>query len=136
MLRLPTKVWGSIGTALLSAGVVFGCTAVEGADPIGDSNRTARALGFVSALFVIGTIVFYFLRGRKGRWAIILSAILFVIHPAWTVSAWIGDCGTAKVDHSKWFTGFLLSLTLYQGFRWLLTKRNGDLSSRENWSPR
>ncbi len=118
----PIKFLGSMGTVLLCAAAVFGCTAVEGADPIGDSNRTAWTLGFVSALFLIGNIAFYFLRGRKGRWAIILSTVLFVIHPAWTVSSMIGDCGMTKVDYSKWFTGFLLLLTIYQGIRWLLAR--------------
>ena len=115
-------VWGNVAAVLLSVGIVFGCTAVPGHDPIGDSNREAWTLGFISALFVAGTIAFYFLRGRKGRWALILSFVLFVFHPAWWLSAWGGDCGMAKVNYSWWFAGFLLVLTIYQGLRWLSAK--------------
>ncbi|MFZ1701729.1 MAG: hypothetical protein WBO10_10355 [Pyrinomonadaceae bacterium] len=100
---------------------------MEGKDPIGDSNRTAWTLGLVSALFVTVTIGFYFLRLRKGRWACVLSIILFIFHPAWWFSAWHGDCGMAKVDYSQWFTGFLIVLTIYQGIRWLQTKRIEEL---------
>ncbi|HMT08056.1 MAG TPA: hypothetical protein PKA82_08635 [Pyrinomonadaceae bacterium] len=117
-----TNLLAISAVVMLSVGVVFGCTPVPGHDPIGNSNREAWTLGFASALFVAGTIAFYFLRGRKGRWVIVLSSFLFVFHPAWWLSAWGGDCGMAKVDYSWWFSGFLLLLTIYQGLRWLLAK--------------
>lgn len=122
-----SKVIGSIfrmpfATSLL-ASAVFACTAVKGMDPIGDSNRTAWTFGLVSALIVLVSVAFYFLRKRKGRWVVITSAILFAIHPAWTVTAWGGDCGLAKVDYSQWFTGFLTLLAIYQALRWIIQSR-------------
>jgi len=109
-------------TAYLASSAL-GCTAAPGADPIGNSNQTAWTLGFCSALFVVATVALYLLRARKGRWAVVLSLVLFAIHPAWTVSAWIGDCGHAKVEYSKWFTGALALLTIYQGIRLILARR-------------
>lgn len=109
-------------TALLLASTVFACTAVEGADPIGDSNRIAWTLGSFSLVFVVVTIATYYLRNRQGLPSVIISVILLAIHPAWTMSAYIGDCGFAKVDYSKWFTGFGAALLVFQLFCLLRTK--------------
>ncbi len=117
---MALKVWLIVAGILLGARAVFGCTAVEGTDPIGDSDRMALTLGFISALIVVTSVAFYYLRGWKGLWALILSVVLLAIHPAWTVSSRIGDCGTAKVAYSTCFTAFVVLLTLYQGIRWFL----------------
>jgi hypothetical protein len=121
------KLLQCIVTVLLCSLSVLACTSVDGGDPIGDSNRTAWTLGFVSAFFVAGTVAFYFLRRRKGLWVVILSLVLFALHPAWTVSAWIGDCGYSKVNYSKWFAGFLVLLTFYQVTRWMLARSRTEM---------
>jgi len=116
------KSVGSACVVVLLASSVLGCTAIAGGDPIGNSNRTAWTFGFISGLLVLTTIGLYFLRNRKGRLVTVLSSVLLLIHPAWTVSAWGGDCGNAKVNYSEWFTGFLALLTIYQGIRWMVTR--------------
>jgi hypothetical protein len=64
------------------------------------------------ALFAIG----------PRRWivpAILLGLVAF--HPAWTISAISGDCGSLKEIASLVFTGFGALAVFAQGFRWLRT---------------
>jgi len=99
--------------------VALGCNALPGKDPIHDSERTAWTFGAVSGGILLLTVLGYFLREKRGLWAVILSAVLFITHPAWTVSAWFGDCGMAKVNGSQWFTAILGVLATYQIIRWI-----------------
>jgi hypothetical protein len=48
---------------------------------------------------------------------------LFVLHPAWTISAINGDCGFLKRDASWIFTGFGTLALAVQGLCWLATTR-------------
>lgn len=100
------------------ASSVLGCSATPGGDPVGDNNRAAWTLGMIAILPVLLLVALYFLRSRKGLVFAIASLVIIAIHPARTLSAG-GDCGAAKVNYAKWFTGFLILLATVQFVLWL-----------------
>lgn len=76
---------------------------------------TYAAFGFI---LLLATVTFYFLRKKKGLPIVIFSVAVLAVHPAWTISAMIGDCGMSMVSMAKYATGvlgvgFLLQLLLW-----------------------
>jgi hypothetical protein len=115
---------GTVGVIALWTSCVLGCTAVEGMEnPIYQSDRIAWTYGFISGVLALLSVALYFLRGRKGIWVTIAALLALAIHPAWTMSAWSGDCGTAKVEYACWFTIFLALLVICQAGLWILGRQ-------------
>ncbi|MSU57406.1 MAG: hypothetical protein EXS35_04375 [Pedosphaera sp.] len=53
-------------------------------------------------------------RMRRLRFTLPTAGLLLLIHPAWTVGAFHGDCGFMKRDISYFFTAVYFSLLIYQ----------------------
>ncbi|MEZ5421512.1 MAG: hypothetical protein R2682_00280 [Pyrinomonadaceae bacterium] len=117
------SIFRAVCIVVLFYGSVLGCTAVPGSDPIGNNTRTALTLGVISILLLAVILFGWFFRGRKGRWTWIVSGIILLLHPAWTMSSVGGDCGIARAEYSKWFTGALALFALYQCVRWAIERR-------------
>ena len=56
------------------------------------------------------------LRGYRLWWKLIVAVGLLVVHPAWTISAGIGDCGAFRLQTSTFVTAIYLGLLLHQYF--------------------
>lgn len=79
--------------------------------------RSNQVLGDVCA--AIGAVVLLalawdFYRTRTMRLTLPAAVLLLAVHPAWTVSAIEGDCGTWKREASILFTAAFLGLAIYQ----------------------
>jgi hypothetical protein len=59
-------------------------------------------------------LAYDFLRTRRLRFTLPVSAFMMLIHPAWTVSALHGDCGSLKRAFSCNFTTVFVGLMVYQ----------------------
>jgi len=56
------------------------------------------------------------LRGYRLRWKLTLAVGLLIIHPAWTISAEIGDCGAFRLQTSTVVTAIYLGMLIHQYF--------------------
>jgi len=73
-----------------------------------------------AALLAVSLFVAIFSR----RWLMpALILLLLAIHPAWTISAYHGDCGTMK-DQACWlFTAATMAMLCWQANSWARTSR-------------
>jgi len=75
---------------------ILACSGPGAGRAIADAMR----FGYISAgitFALLGATASLYLFVRRNPWAAILNLSPMVIHPAWTVSAIGGDCGTLKV---------------------------------------
>jgi hypothetical protein len=103
---------------------LFACQPAPGTHPISDNILIGYLNAGVMVLFLLLSLRLFFI-GRPGRWG--FPTVLFVllaIHPAWTISAYIGDCGMLKREASCVFTGIGGLLLSWQARR--LYRRRGD----------
>jgi hypothetical protein len=82
---------------------------------------THAAFGFI---LLLATVAFYFLRKKKGVLIVVFSAAVLALHPAWTISAMIGDCGMSMVSMAKYATGALGAGFLLQLLLWFAERLN------------
>ncbi len=92
---------------LSAANIVRACSGEFAGDFIRENEFTARIYAVIGVIIVLTTIIFYFLRDKKGLALVIISIMILALHPGWTRGAWVGDCGTSIVIWSKYFTAFL-----------------------------
>jgi hypothetical protein len=112
---------GCLLGALIFAPVVNAC-AGPGARELVDANiKAAYVLAALGLAFHSATVIFYFLRGKKGLFIVIPSIIILATHPAWTGSA-TGDCGASKAFDSLVSTSMLLLAFLLQLTLWLVQR--------------
>ena len=71
---------------------------------------------FCAAIGGVVTIALAYdlVRTRWMRCILPVAALLLLIHPAWTVSASMGDCGYTKREFSCVFTTIYFGLLIYQ----------------------
>ena len=77
------------------------------------------AFGYYAAVFaIVATVVSVILDWRRGdfRWLPICGALL-ILHPAWTMSEYMGDCGYAKRFMSAAISVVFAAVLLCQIFR-------------------
>lgn len=105
---------------------VLACSGPSAAATI-DKNFWLSLLWTVPALlFVLGTWKFHLRLGGKFSLCLLtLSLFLLLVHPAWTISAMIGDCGQAKLAESKNFAFYISAIFLLQLF--IFWRRNSGL---------
>jgi uncharacterized membrane protein len=79
----------------------------------------SNSIGYYSAVFALavsGTSVF--LSWRRGNWKpLLLWGPVLLLHPAWTMSAWGGDCGYAKRFFSVAVAAYFLAVLVCQVFK-------------------
>jgi hypothetical protein len=51
---------------------------------------------------------------RGFRFTLPAAAVMLLIHPAWTVSAIHGDCGSMKIQASMFFTAVYFGFIIFQ----------------------
>ena len=56
------------------------------------------------------------LRGYRLRWKLAVAACFLAVHPAWTISAGIGDCGAFRLETSVLVTALYFGLLIHQYF--------------------
>ena len=54
------------------------------------------------------------MRMRRFRFTLPVTAVMMLIHPAWTAGAVHGDCGGLKIQTSAFFTAVHLGLMFFQ----------------------
>jgi hypothetical protein len=82
----------------------------------------ALKLFAVGCLLVVATAALYFFRRKRSSLIIaIVAALVLAVHPAWTVSAMVGDCGMEKAASAVNATGLLGILFAAQLVLWLFT---------------
>jgi hypothetical protein len=71
---------------------------------------------FCAAMSGVIVLALAFDHWRRHRWSFRLgfAAALMAVHPAWTVSAWHGDCGYFKRHTSYFLLAVLFGLLAYQ----------------------
>lgn len=56
------------------------------------------------------------LRGYRLPWKLAVAACLLAVHPAWAISAEIGDCGALRLQTSMLVTALYFGLLIHQYF--------------------
>jgi hypothetical protein len=104
--------------------VTYACSGPGAMAFIEANSITALIYATFGFILVLATVTFYSLRKKKGLPIVCFSVAVLVVHPAWTISAMIGDCGMSKVSMAKYATGALGAGFLLQSFLWFVGRRN------------
>src|SRR4051812_33745797 len=91
---------------------------------------TSMAIGHYAAAFaIVATLLFLIMNWRRGdfRWLPVYGSLL-LLHPAWTMSVYLGDCGYAKRFMSVSVSVVFAAVLLCQIFRPRLRMRRFFLS--------
>jgi hypothetical protein len=100
----------SIATSLIA------CSGPNAGRIIAENSTYAMLQSF--AVFALACTAYWlYSQFACARWPVIVIAILFAIHPAWTISATKGDCGDTKATAATVFTGVAIGLTAIQVVR-------------------
>jgi hypothetical protein len=88
---------------LVPAGLIFACSGPGAGAAIAENIAYAQAHALV-VLTALEVSALIWLCVRRSRGWPLASALLLLLHPAWTVSALDGDCGALKAQASVLFT--------------------------------
>ena len=114
-----------MGAAILSF-IVLACSGPGAMEFINSNVSKSMQLAKVAAVFVVLMwLAYWWRRGKFGLLLCICSSFSFAIHPAWMISAMIGDCGIAKLSYSTFFTS-IIGATFILQLCWWLWKRKTD----------
>lgn len=104
----------------LFSSVALACSG-PGARALVDGNtRLSLQLFAVGCFLAAATAFLYFLRRKRASLIIAtIAALLIAVHPVWTISAMVGDCGASKASASMSATGILGILFVTQLALWL-----------------
>ena len=115
---------------------VFACSGPAAMETINDNFQRAVVLAILAgAMEVVSGFLYIKTRRKLSLWLLGLSTLFFAVHPAWTVSAMIGDCGQAKVSGAILFTVIVFVLFVVQVTVSLLSRRLVLTSSRRIKQP-
>jgi hypothetical protein len=113
---------GSSVALLLSCYSLFGsdvlaCSGLDAADTVNNNFQRAVVLAILAgAMALAGGFIYLKARCKLSLWPLVGSTLLFALHPAWTVSAMIGDCGRSKLVAAVLFTlGIFLLFVVHMG---------------------
>jgi hypothetical protein len=87
----------------------------------GATIQVSITIGYFCAAIggvITAALAYDSLRTQRWRFALPIAAFMLLIHPAWTVSAVHGDCGSLKRDVSYAFTAIYFGLMVLQCFSW------------------
>src|SRR5262249_35432829 len=84
--------------------MIIACSSLPGHDPFGPNIAAAHTHAAIAAGLLLLSALLWALVNRSRIWPIMI-AVLVVLHPAWTVSPYHGDCGILKKGLAEVFTG-------------------------------
>ena len=98
---------------------LYACSGPGAGKLIADNIKMAEQMAWVAAAFTAVSVIFYLLTWRfKGCPLICLG--LLALHPAWTVSATMGDCGSLKAGTATFITTAAVVIGIAQIFMVIL----------------
>jgi hypothetical protein len=106
---------------------LFACSGDGAGAAIAKNIMVSEVLALVTAVTGYVSLRLWAASGRPGMWPTVCG-VLFLIHPAWTVSAIHGDCGREKLFLSYIITGFAGAWVFAQWQTGLLTKAGASPS--------
>jgi hypothetical protein len=94
---------------------ILACSGPGAAAAIDNNFRLSMLWTIPALLFGLGIWKFHSrLGGKISLSLLILYLLLLLFHPAWSISAMVGDCGQAKLAESKNFVLYMGSIFLFQ----------------------
>ena len=99
---------------------VLACSGPGAMRLIADNILYAQQHAAVVAGLAMLSIVLWLILGRFKAIPLCLG-VLFVVHPAWTVSAIQGDCGHLKANAATFITAFASVCVAFQCMFWIWT---------------
>ncbi|HMV49413.1 MAG TPA: hypothetical protein PLD20_17150 [Blastocatellia bacterium] len=110
-------------TAILSS-IVLSCSGPGAMAAINNNIWKSVLLAAIAAVFVLLAWVSYRqLREKVSLLLAIFCSVALTIHPAWTISALVGDCGISKLAGSKFFTSSIGVIFALQICWWLWQRK-------------
>jgi len=101
-------------------GLVFACSGTHTGELMAHNRLIVNVYGIVAMVLFLGTVAIYFVRGRAGMLAIVLSLLIGFFHPFWHDGGGAGDCGRSLVELAKYVTILLAGLLVMQAVLWRL----------------
>jgi hypothetical protein len=83
--------------------MTIACSPLPGHDPFSPNIAAAYTHAAIAAGLLLVSVLLWLLLNRFRAWPVIIAAIV-VLHPAWTVSPYDGDCGLLKKGLAEVFT--------------------------------
>lgn len=100
--------------------IVLACSGPRAAEFINSNFWKSILLAAIAAAFVtLAWVIYRQLRERVSLLLGIFCSVPFAVHPAWTESAMVGDCGIGKLADSKFFTSSIGVIFALQLCWWL-----------------
>jgi hypothetical protein len=93
--------------------MTIACNPLPGHDPFGPIIAAATTHAAIAAGLLLLSALLWALLNRVRFWPVMIL-VLVVLHPAWTVSHRIGDCGILKKGLSEVFTGLACAAVVGQ----------------------
>lgn len=103
----------------------FACSGPGAAALIRESIEVGNWLAVGSAIVTM-LVFLHSVISCKLTWSLPIAVLLLVFHPAWTISATQGDCGTLKTQLSWWFGCAYLAILVRHV--WTLMDRQPQVS--------
>ena len=97
---------------------ILACSGPGAMDTIWANIATAQEQAMIVGAMTIVTVVIWIFVQRWGEVPLVAIG-LFAVHPAWTISAVSGDCGTLKVQASALVTVLAAICLIFQATIWL-----------------
>jgi len=100
--------------------LVFACSGTHTDELIKHNRSIVNVYGILAIVIFLATVAIYFVRGRVGIPAIVLSLLVGFFHPFWHYRGGAGDCGRSLVELAKYLTILLAGILIIQAVLWRL----------------
>jgi hypothetical protein len=120
LARIPVIALAAALLVCALTGVVFACSGPRAGELIEHNRSIVNVYGVVSIFLFLATVAIYFVRGRSGVLAILLSLVIGFLHPFWHYGGGGGDCGSSFVELAKYVTIILGGILIIQVALWRL----------------
>ena len=104
-------------------GLVLACGGPKSGEVIEHNRSIVNAYGSVAVFLLLAIIAIYFVRGRNGIFAVLLSLIVGCLHPIWRYGGGSPDCGQSLVEGAKNMTMVLAGILIVQVAVWQIQRR-------------
>ena len=122
-MRLPRIALVVLAATLLVSSwtdLVFACSGAHTGELIAHNRSIVNVYGILAIVIFLATVAIYFVRGRVGIPAIVLSLLVGYFHPFWHYGGGTGDCGRTLVELAKYVTILLAGILIMQAALWRL----------------
>ena len=120
--RLSFVALTSSRTVCSLTGLVFACSGPHAGELIEHNRTIVNVYGVVAIFLFLATVAIYFVRGRAGIFAIVLSLLVGFFHPFWHYGGGGGDCGLSFVELAKYVTLIEAGILIIQAALWRLKR--------------